>query len=672
MKRLSGKTSDRIQANLEKIAELFPHVVTEAADGRGGVRRAVDFDLLRQELSDVLVEGPEERYQLMWPGKREAILHANTPTDRTLRPVREDSEDWDHTQNVFIEGDNLEVLKLLQGSYLDKVKCIYIDPPYNTGKDFVYRDRHAVADREYRKRTGQADEEGNRLVANPETGGKFHSEWLTSLYARIKAARPLLSDDGVMFISIDDHEVENLIKLCKELFGPDNYVATLVWEKKKKGAFLDANITNIKEYILVCCKNRDKFAGLIGEINEEEETYPCIKTTNARGVRVVPAGVPSKYREKDFTVEAGTRISSGNMELVLLDPMVVRDGVLALDMRIDSNWIYSQSALNEFARNNELYITQDLYVRRRVTESRRKKLKDILFRVGDGNEAGSRYRRSDNLFADGWGTNEDGNEELHKLLGIQNLFDYPKPTKLIAKLLYSLYDSDCIIMDFFAGSGTTADAVMQLNALDDPPGRRKYILVQFPESLDERLEGIDARGRRTIQSCIRFLDSIGRPHLLTEIGKERIRRAARRIREETGACIDYGFRVFRLDSSNMKDVWYAPDRLGQGDLADLVSHIKEDRTGEDLLIQVMLELGLELSLPMETRLMEGKTVHYVAGNSLVACFDHDVPESVIERIAADKPLRAVFRDLSFPDDAARINLEERFKLLSPGTDIRVL
>lgn len=635
MKHLKMKSVDLIEQNIDKIAQLFPNVITEALDQEGKLKRAIDFDLLKQELSDVLVEGEKERYQLTWPGKKQAILNANTPIDKTLRPVKEDSVDWDHTQNVYIEGDNLEVLKLLQESYLNKVKCIYIDPPYNTGKDFIYKDNYDLPKDEYLKSSGQIDSEGNKLSPNYESNGKFHSDWLTNMYSRMKIARNLLSDDGVMLISIDDNEVENLIKICKEIYGHKNYITTLVWEKKKKGAFLDANTTNIKEYIIICCKNRDLFEGLIGEINEEEETYPCIKTTNARGVRIIPSGILSKYKDKNYKLDAGTRISSGNMELILLDPMIIEDGYLAKDMRVDSNWIYSQKSIDEFARKKELYITQDLYLRRRVVEARRKKLKDILFRVGDKDESGSRYKKSNNLFEDGWGTNEDGNEELHNLLGIQNLFEFPKPSKLIAKLLYSLYDNNCIILDFFSGSSTTADAVMQLNAAEDPIGNRKYIMVQIPDDFDRRLETADARSKKTLESAIEFLESINKPHYLTEIGKERIRRAAKKIKEETGADIDYGFRVFRVDSSNMKEVYYTPDKLKQGDLFELTSNIKEDRSGEDLLIQVMLELGLELSLPMETKQLEGKTVHYVAENSLIACFEDNVPESVIRQIAAE-------------------------------------
>lgn len=427
MKHLKMKSVDLIEQNIDKIAQLFPNVITEALDQEGKLKRAIDFDLLKQELSDVLVEGEKERYQLTWPGKKQAILNANTPIDKTLRPVKEDSVDWDHTQNVYIEGDNLEVLKLLQESYLNKVKCIYIDPPYNTGKDFIYKDNYDLPKDEYLKSSGQIDSEGNKLSPNYESNGKFHSDWLTNMYSRMKIARNLLSDDGVMLISIDDNEVENLIKICKEIYGHKNYITTLVWEKKKKGAFLDANTTNIKEYIIICCKNRDLFEGLIGEINEEEETYPCIKTTNARGVRIIPSGILSKYKDKNYKLDAGTRISSGNMELILLDPMIIEDGYLAKDMRVDSNWIYSQKSIDEFARKKELYITQDLYLRRRVVEARRKKLKDILFRVGDKDESGSRYKKSNNLFEDGWGTNEDGNEELHNLLGIQNLFEFPKP-----------------------------------------------------------------------------------------------------------------------------------------------------------------------------------------------------------------------------------------------------
>lgn len=595
MDKLKMQTVNKADENFKRLAEMFPNAVTEAKDENGEVVRAIDKDVLMQEINTKVVDGNEERYQFTWPDKKKSVLLANAPINKTLRPCREESVDFDNTENLYIEGDNLEVLKLLQETYLGKIKMIYIDPPYNTGNDFVYNDEFGMRNEEWNEVSGNYDEDGNQITGklekNTESNGRFHTDWLNMIYPRLKIAKDLLTDDGVIFISIDDNEQENLKKCCDEVFGAQNFIAQLVWEKKKKGAFLSKNYINMKEYIIVYAKNNATFAGLIGEVTSEEETYPCIKTTNARGVRVIKKGIPSKYKEKNYTIAANTRISSGNMELIYLDDVVIQDGILKNDVRVDSNWIYGQDALNKYAKKGLLYITQDNYIRRVVNDERTKMLKDLLTRVGSDGRSLATFEYDKDMNNGGWGTNEDANDELHKLLGQQYLFDFSKPSRLIAKLVQSVAAEKDIILDFFSGSATTAHAVMQLNAEDG--GNRKFIMVQLPEETDKKSEAYKA-GYKNI--C--------------EIGKERIRRAGQKIRNEQlgiknegdnsslqtpNSSLDTGFRVLKCDSSNMKDVYYNPAEYEPSLFSSLEDNIKEDRTPEDLLFQVMLDLGILLS-----------------------------------------------------------------------------
>ena len=648
MDKLRMESPDMTAQNIDRIAALFPNCVTEAADGHGGVKRAVNFELLKQMLSPDVAEG-DECYEFTWVGKKAAIVEANKPIRKTLRPCVKESKNWDTTENLYIEGDNLEVLKLLQESYLGKVKMIYIDPPYNTGNDFIYADDFMRTQEEENEQMGMYDEDDNRLFKNTDTNGRFHSDWCSMIYSRLMLARNLLTDDGVILISIDDNEQENLKKICDEVLGSNNFVAQLVWEKKKKGAFLSKNYINMKEYVLVYAKTNTFFGGLVGEITSKEETYPCIKTTNARGIRIIRKGTPSKYKDSNYKITAGTRISSGNMELIYLDDVVVSEGVLQEDVRIDSNWIYSQTALDDYACKGLLYITQDNYIRRVVNEERTKMLKDLLTRVGNDGKSLPSFVYDTNLNNGGWGTNEDANDELHQLLGQQYLFDFSKPTRLIAKLIQSIADPNAVILDFFSGSATTAHAVMQLNAEDG--GHRKFIMVQLPETCDEASEAYKA-GYKNI--C--------------EIGKERIRRAGEKIKSEspmTTQDLDIGFRVLKLDDTNMKDVYYAPDDYDQGILAGLESNIKEDRTDLDLMFGCLIDWGLPLSLPYSSEQLGGCTVHTYNDGDLIACFDANIPESVVKEIAKRKPLRAVFRDSGFASSPEKINVFEIFKLYLP-------
>ncbi|UQZ84545.1 putative methyltransferase [Paenibacillus konkukensis] len=618
MNKLTMKSVDLTQVNIDKLAELFPNVITEARDEQGKIKRAVDFDLLRQELSDYLVEGERERYQLTWPGKKESIINANTPIDKTLRPLPKDSVDWENTQNIYIEGDNLEVLKLLQESYLNKVKCIYIDPPYNTGKDFIYKDNFKEPLDEYLENSGQVDDEGVRFFQNTESNGRFHSDWLTFIYSRLKIARNLLTEDGIILISIDDNEAKNMREVLDDIFGNENFICQFIWKSRqmvdnrtKTGASID------HEYII--CYGRSNLSTLRGSLKDLD------KFSN-------PDNDPrGPWRSADLTGLA-TIDKRPNLHYDLIDP---KTGISYSCP--PKGWRYDRETMTKKINEGRILFPS--------SPEGRPRHKLFL------NEMSSQYTGFSSLISTDIYT-VHGTRELSELFP-ESVFDFPKPTDLVMTLLEQTTNTEDLILDFFSGSATTAHSVMKLNSEDG--GNRKYILIQLPEKTDETSAAYKSGFKN-----------------ICEIGKERIRRAANKIKEETGADIDYGFRVYRVDSSNMKDVYYTPDKLGQLNLDDMASNIKEDRTGEDLLIQVMLECGLELSLPMESKKIEGKTVHYVAGNSLIACFDDEVPESVIKKIAEDQPLRVVFRDSSFRDDSARINVEELFKLLSPSTEIQVL
>ena len=664
MDKLRTQTANKADENFKKLAAMFPNAVTETVNENGEVVRAIDKDVLMQEISCKVVDGNEERYQFTWPDKKKSVLLANAPINKTLRPCREESVDFDTTENLNIEGDNLEVLKLLQETYLGKIKMIYIDPPYNTGNDFVYEDDFAQSTDEYLANSGQFDEDGNRMVQNTESNGRFHTDWLNMIYPRLRIAKDLLAGNGVIFISIDDNEIENMKKLCDEVYGATSFVAQLVWEKKKKGSFLSKSITNVKEYILVYCKNIDGFEGLIGEINDEEETYPCINAVNKRELRTIPAGIESKYKDKDFFMPKGSEISDTTMSIVLHSDLVIKNGVLAEELTLEGNWRYSQAAMKEYALKKELYITRDLYLRRIVRETRYKTMKDLLSRVGEDTEiAHTEMVDTKNLNSSGWGSNEDADEELRLIFGIQKLMDYPKPVRLILKLLASYRGSDdYIVLDFFSGSATTAHATIKLNAQDG--GKRKFIMVQLPELTDEKSPAYKA-GYKTI--C--------------EIGKERIRRAGKKIREEItdnsslltpNSKLDTGFRVLKCDTSNMKDVYYNPSEYEVNMFSRLEDNIKEDRTPEDLLFQVMLDLGVLLSSKIKETTIAGKKVFNVEDNYLIACFDSDVSEETIKAIAKQKPYYFVMRDSSMASDSVATNFDQIFATYSPDTVRKVL
>ncbi|HHV17938.1 MAG TPA: site-specific DNA-methyltransferase [Thermoanaerobacterales bacterium] len=637
MEKLKMKSKNITKVNIEKIGKLFPNVITEIKDEKGNTTFAIDFELLQQELSNEIVDGIKERYQLTWSGKREAIVMANTPTNKTLRPVKEDSLNWETTQNLYIEGDNLEVLKLLQESYLNKIKFIYIDPPYNTGNDFIYKDKFTLDKDEYVQKSGQIDQEGNRLFQITEYHGRYHSDWLTMIYPRLKLARNLLSEDGVILISIDDNEVHNMRRICDEIFGERNFVANFIW-RKSKGSGNDSKYVMVEtEYILLYAKNLEnvKFNNQIVDVDSGKYKHKdeYFEERGGYNLEKLDRGSKGYIESLDFGIKApdGTLVFPNNRKEQFNDGW---------------RWMWSKSKVQWGIKNGYIVVKRgrenqwNVYCKNyaKVDNEGNPIVRKKLYRNHIGFE--------ENIL------NIQANYEMKRLFE-NAYFSYPKPTTLLKHLINMFYLDDEIILDFFAGSATTAHAVMELNA--EAGGSRRYIMVQLPEPCDEKSEAYKA-GYETI----------------AEIGKERIRRAGKKIKEEIGAEIDYGFRVYKMDSSNMKDVYYRPDELDQNLLDKLESNIKEDRTSLDLLTQVMLEAGLELSLPIETNEINGKEVHFVAGNSLVACFDEDVDEQLIKQIAKIQPLKVVFRDNSFKSCPDRINLEEIFNCISPNTEIKVL
>ncbi len=638
------------QENIARIRALFPGCVTEVKGEDGQLKLAVDFDQLKQELSESIVEGPQERYHLNWPGKRAALLTANAPIAKTLRPCREESVNFDTTQNLFIEGDNLDALKLLQETYLGKVKMIYIDPPYNTGNDFIYEDDFAENAEEFLKRSNQKDEEGNRLVANTEANGRFHSDWLSMIYPRLKLARNLLSDDGVIFVSIDDNEVTNLRKVCDEIFGEQNFIAQIVW-KKRSTPPNDRIIAAQHEYILCVTRNSNN-PGLNLRPRTEEQMDRYRNPDNH------PKG-PWTAGDLMANVKGGRYVAS--LYYPIINPRTGQEHYPSSN----GNWRFNKDRIEQLIRDDEIYFGEN--------DQGRPKLKRFLCDVKEGITWTTLWDFSP--------LNTVGSTEMTNIFGNLTTFENPKPTGLILDTLRAGSTSDSIILDFFAGSATTAHAVMQLNAEDG--GNRKFIMVQLPELCDEKSEAFKA-GYNTI----------------AEISKERIRRAGTKILE--GECRegwrkDIGFRAFKIDSSNMVDVYYTPDALEQGQLEFFIDNIKPDRTPEDLLFQVLLDWGVDLSLPIRKEIIhpqitqmdaDSKTekdnlresaksadktsfeVFFVDDNALVACFDTGVNEDLVKELARFEPLRVVFCDTRYQSDNDKINVEQIFKQMSPHTEVR--
>ncbi len=656
MEKLKLHSPDFIAENIAKLAELFPNCVTETRADDGSLTKAIDFDQLRQELSTSLVDGPQERYQLNWPGKREALLTANAPIAKTLRPCREESVDFDTTKNLFIEGDNLDALKLLQETYLNKVKMIYIDPPYNTGNDFIYEDDFAEDAEAYFQRSNQMDEAGIRLIANNESNGRFHSDWLTMMYSRLKLTRNLLRDDGVIFISIGDAELTNTQKLCDEVFGAQNcigLVSRLMKSGGNKGRFFSPNI----DYLVVYAKDISFAGEFKGELDDElvKKLYNKIETQGSRrGEKYRPFGLYQSSLDSRPNQRYYIECPDGSFAIPpgKTMPTVVKDGCKVMPESTDGCWRWSlERYLVEKAQNNLVFIESPTGVL--VSSDGKPSKWNVYTKIWLSN------RQEDGQTPTNFISKFENRHSAKELKELEISFDFAKPIGLI-KYLISLMDDtkDSIILDFFCGSATTAHAVMALNAEDG--GKRRYIMVQLPEVCDEKSEALKA-GYKTI----------------ADIGKERIRRAGKKIKQENADKpgidqLDIGFRVLKIDSSNMKDVYYAPDTVQQSDLLGQVNNIREDRTPEDLLFQVLLDWGVDLSLPITQETIAGKAIFFVDGNALAACFDTGINEAFVKELAARHPLRVVFRDAGFSSDSVKINVEQIFKLISPSTEVKAI
>lgn len=618
------QSSNGVEDNITKIAQLFPDCVTETVDERSGQpKHLIDFEKLKQNLSDSVMSERAERYQFTWPDKSKAILLANSPVNATLRPCREDSVDFDNTQNLYIEGDNLDVLKCLKETYLHKVKMIYIDPPYNTGNDFVYEDDFAQSSEEYLANSGQFDEQGNRMFTNAESNGRFHTDWLNMIYPRLKVARDLLTDDGVIFISIDDNEVENLRKVCDEVFGEQNFIATLIWER----AFAPKNdakfISSSHDYIVMCAKRIENFK--IGRLERTQEANARYSNpdNDPRGVWTSGDMLVKTYNKScDYPITT----PSGK----IVNPVPGRC------------WRFSEESFLEKVKDNRIWFGPEGNGVPRV----KRFLSELKF---EG------MAPTSILFHKEVGHSQEGSKEVTALFGDKGVFDGPKPVRLLQRLLtLANLDDNSIILDFFSGSASTAHAVMKMNA--EKQKHCPFIMVQLPEHISEKKK---EQGYETV--C--------------EIGKERIRRAGKKIKEEsplTTQDLDTGFRVLKLDSTNMQDIYYSPKDISQADLFSQVDNVKPDRTGEDLLFQVMLELGATLDSKIETTTVAGKTIYNVAEGYLVACFDPDVTDEVVKAIAQMQPAYAVLRDTSMKDDSTATNFEQIFKTYSPDTVTKIL
>ncbi len=623
MDQLKMHSLNQTEVNIAKLAELFPNCITETRDAKGVLKKAIDFDLLRQELSSSIVEGPQERYQLNWPGKREALLAANAPIAKTLRPFREDSVDFDSTQNLFIEGDNLDVIKLLQESYLGKVKVIYIDPPYNTGRDFIYDDDFKDDTESYLLRSNQADESGLRIVANTEANGRFHSDWLTMIYSRLRLARNLLRDDGVVFISIDDNEVDNLRKVCSEVFGEDNFVAQVIWQKVFSPKNSAKWFSEDHDYVLVYAKSGEQWTP--NPLPKTEEMIARYKNPDRD-----PRGV---WQSDNLT--ARNRYDAGLYQVRCPSGRII-DGPPK-----GRYWGISEDNFKKLDQDNRIWWGED--------GDNMPRLKRFLTEVQPGRTPQTLWPYKE------VGHTQDAKKTLLKYVQFEhteNVLNSVKPVELLQRILQlaTKPGDNNIVLDFFSGSATTAHAVLKQNVEDG--GNRRFIGVQIPEPLPKPEPGLTS---------------------IFEMGLNRVRNFSAEVRKQDGSekC-DLGFRVLKTDTSNMKEVYYTPDAVSQDLLFDQVENIREDRTAEDLLFQVLLDWGVDLALSISQQLIAGKTVFFVDGNALVACFDTDIDEDFVKQVARHKPLRVVFRDAGFASDSVKINVEQVFKLLSPATEIKTL
>ena len=623
MDKLKMHSMNKVDENIKKIGALFPNCVTERKNDAGEVEYAIDFDMLKQELSDIVVEGKEERYQFTWPDKKKSILAANAPITDTLRPCREESVDFDSTQNLYIEGDNLAVLKLLQETYLGKIKMIYIDPPYNTGNDFVYNDDFAESAEEYLAHSGQFDEDGNRLVANTESNGRFHTDWLNMLYPRLKLAKDLLTEDGVIFISIDDYEQENLKKCCDEIFGSSNFITQIVWERSYAPINMVKHFSKSHDYVICYAKS--------------------IEHAICNGLPR-PESTDSKYGNPDNDPRGLWRTDNLSVGPVIEEKVyeIITPSGRSCWPPKGRCWLYTKERYEELVADNRIWFGED---GNNVPAPKR-----FLSEVKQGLTPMTIWKYTD------VGHTQDSMRELRALFDGEKVFDYSKPVKLMKQIIRLYSGKDDIILDFFSGSASTAHACMELNAEDG--GNRKFIMVQLPEETAAKSDACKL-GYKTI--C--------------DIGISRIKRAGIKTKDENGLMaqnLDTGFRVLKLDSSNMKDVYYTPDEYEINMFDMLSDNIKEDRTPEDLLFQVMLELGVLLSSKIEEEVVGGKKVFNVADGFLYACFDSNVSEETITAIAKKKPYYFVMRDSSMANDSVATNFDQIFATYSPDTERKVL
>ncbi|MFK4537292.1 adenine-specific DNA-methyltransferase [Bradyrhizobium ottawaense] len=696
MEKLKLHSPDLTQANIAKLREMFPGCVTEAAGEEGKVRLAIDFDQLRQELSDHIVEGSQERYRLDWPGKREALVTANMPIAKTLRPFRDESECFDSTKNLFIEGDNLVALKLLQETYLGAVKVVYIDPPYNTGKDFIYRDNFSATKEEYEKASGERDESGGRLVANSETRGRYHSDWLSMIFPRLTVAKRLLADDGVIMVSIDDFEQASLRRLMDQVFGESNFIAQLVWEKGRKN---DAKFFSVgHEYMLIYAKNvsrlrerkeawreekpgaRDIWEEFLRLKGKHGDSYKAVEADLAQWYSDLPKGHPAKkwsrykrvdkygpWRDRDISWPGGD-----GPKYDVIHPVTKKACAVP-----EAGWRFSSP--QEMQRQIDLGLVE---FREDHTEPpfRKAHIRPIPEEaVDDPNEENDNGEDGDDAeFATQvrgsyfYKQSQVSVKYLRSLMGAK-VFTNPKDHEELAKLIAYVTpnDRDALVVDFFAGAATTAEAVFCTNAVNGT--NHKFIMVQLPESLEEVAASAAGAAKKTVQSAMKMMKQNGRPLFLSEVSKERIRRAGAKALEGDSHADwnkDVGFRVLKIDTSNMQDVYYRPDEVNQKGLLDAVDNIKPDRSAEDLLFQVLVDWGVDLSLPIRNETIQGKIVFFVDENALIACFDTGITEALVKELAGREPLRVVFRDNGFVSDAVKINVEQIFRQLSPTTDVK--
>ena len=672
MENLKMKSYDVIGSNTQKIAQLFPHCVTECINKEGKLMKGIDFEKLQIELGDEVIEESQERYQFTWPDKKKAIREANTPTTSTLRPCRKESVDFDNTQNLYIEGDNLDVLKVLRETYLSKVKMIYIDPPYNTGNDFVYNDDFGKTKLKFEENSGLYDGDGNQTIdpmqRNTENNGRFHTDWLNMIYPRLKVARDFLSDDGVVFISIDDCEYYNMLKVCNEIFGEQNYITSFSWvnslkdELSDETKFAGSNLGTIKkshEYVLVYAKSSFKMG-----LDFSNDPYIVKLITNGGNAvqsLIIPKGIKCISRISK-TIHGHVGGKSDYYDIISPEGMIIENGVLMNDVKINGP-LRNPVMLNRFFNGEQ------------IIDNKGQELVEVF--LSESGMLHTKKRRAGNTISTvlvGKGTTKNGTLLLKELFG-DTVFDYAKPIELINYLISKHTEDEFIILDFFSGSGTTAHSVFLTNLT--PQKNIKFILVQIAEKIEPEKISVPA-SKKIATSAVKYLDTKGLPHLITELAKERIRIAGKKVKEEAGLQgqnLDTGFRVLKLDSSNMEDVYYTPQEFTMGSLFN--ENVKPDRSNEDLLFQVMLDLGIELSAKMkneELRMKNGETitVHNVDDGYLMATFDRNIDEATITEIAKQQPVYFVMRDASAASDNVIDNFEQIFRHYSPDTNCRII